>query len=319
MSAVITKDKYKVTNWSEYNKNLKERYNINVWVDADLAKDWYAKKENSIQRKKGKPQDYGNASILFCLSIKYVFKMPYRGCRGFVKGYLQKIGLYLKVPCFSQICKRSEVLGFDKIIATKKKITDISIDSTGLKVHGEGEWKVRKHGASKRRTWMKLHIGTDIETQETVSVLLTTNSIDDGDCVADILTQTEKTGRTINSYRGDGAYDKEKVRKQLYDKKIVQIIPQQTNAIKDKKNREHLEERDEAIARIKQIERKEWKKEIGYHKRSLSETNMFRFKTTFGSNLSSRTTKNQQTEVTVKCYILNKHINLAKPKSCKVA
>ena len=319
MDKIIVKDKYKVSNWSVYNKSLEDRYDINIWVDAELSKDWYIKKDIFIQRKQGKPQEYGDAAILFCLSIKYIFKLPYRGCRGFIKGYFKKIGLDLKVPCISQLCKRSKVLGFDKIIATKKKITDISIDSTGLKVYGEGEWKVRKHGYSKHRTWMKLHIGTDIETQETVSVVLTTNAIDDADCVAALLSQTEKTGRTIKSCRGDGAYDKEKVRKLLYDKKIKQIIPPQTNAVKDKKSREHLQQRDDAIDRMKQIERKEWKKEIGYHKRSLSETNMFRFKTTFGSNLSSRTTKNQQTEVTIKCYILNKHINLAKPKSYKVA
>lgn len=34
---------------------------------------------------------------------------------------------------------------------------DVVADSTGLKVFGEGEWKMRKHGKSKRRTWRKLH------------------------------------------------------------------------------------------------------------------------------------------------------------------
>jgi transposase len=314
----ILKDKYKVSNWSIYNKSLEDRYDINIWVDEDLAKDWYCPKYTNVQRKKGKPQEYGNASILFCLSVKYIFKLPYRGCRGFIKGFFKRIGLDLKVPCVSQLCKRSKVLGFDKIIESKKKITDISIDSTGLKVYGEGEWKVRKHGVGKRRTWMKLHLGTDIETQETVSVVLTTNAIDDAECVEDLIKQTEKTGRTVNSCRGDGAYDKHKVRKHLYEKNIKQIIPPQTNAQQDKKQQLELVERDQAIERMKQIERKEWKKEIEYHKRSLSETNMFRFKTTFGSNLASRTKENQQTEVAVKCCILNKHINLAKPKSYKV-
>ncbi len=34
---------------------------------------------------------------------------------------------------------------------SKGRITDLVIDSTGLKVFGEGEWKGRKHGAEKRR------------------------------------------------------------------------------------------------------------------------------------------------------------------------
>lgn len=315
MDKIILKDQYKVTNWSTYNKSLEDRYDINIWVDEDLSNDWYYKSVKNVQCKKGKPREYSDAAILFCLSIKYIFKFPYRGCRGFIKGFFKRIELDLKVPCVSQLCKRSKVLGFNKIVESKKKITDISIDSTGLKVYGEGEWKVRKHGAGKHRTWMKLHIATDIATQETVAVVLTTNAIDDAECVEELIKQT---GRTINSCRGDGAYDKHKVRKLLYDKQIKQIIPPQINARKDRKQRDELKERDDAISRMKQIERKEWKKEIGYHKRSLSETNMFRFKTTFGSNLSSRTKENQQTEVAVKCCILNKHINLAQPKSYKV-
>lgn len=319
MDKVIVKDKYKVSNWSVYNKSLEAHYDINIWVDADLAKDWYHFTDTSVRLKKGKPKKYGDAAILFCLSIRYIFKLPYRGCRGFIQGYFKTMGLHLKVPSVSQLCKRSKVLGFDKIIGVNKKITDISIDSTGLKVYGEGEWKVRKHGASKRRTWMKLHIGTDVATQETVSVMLTTNAVDDADCVAELLTQTAATGRSINSFRGDGAYDKAKVRKTLYDKNIKQIIPPQTNAIKDKKQRQHLQQRDEAIDTIQQTNRKEWKQTSGYHKRSVSETNMFRFKTTFGAELASRKTNNQHTEVAIKCYLLNKHINLAKPKSYKAA
>jgi hypothetical protein len=38
------------------------------------------------------------------------------------------------------------------------------IDSTGVKVYGEGEWKVRQHGVGKRRTRRKFHFGMDEET-----------------------------------------------------------------------------------------------------------------------------------------------------------
>jgi hypothetical protein len=33
---------------------------------------------------------------------------------------------------------------------SKGRITDLVIDSTGLEVFGEDDWKVRKHGAEKR-------------------------------------------------------------------------------------------------------------------------------------------------------------------------
>ena len=57
------------------------------------------------------------------------------------------------------------------------------VDSTGLKVFGEGEWKMRKHGKSKRRTWRKLHLTVNPDTQEIEAELLTENSGHDADQV----------------------------------------------------------------------------------------------------------------------------------------
>jgi hypothetical protein len=56
---------------------------------------------------------------------------------------------------------------------------ETAIDSTGLKVYGEWEWKVRKHGWSKHRTWRKLHVCIDLASQEILSVELTGNEEDD--------------------------------------------------------------------------------------------------------------------------------------------
>ena len=52
------------------------------------------------------------------------------------------------------------------------------LDSTGLKVYGEGEWEVRQHGYSKRRTWRKLHLGMDEATCEIEAELLTDAGVD---------------------------------------------------------------------------------------------------------------------------------------------
>ncbi|MBK8493449.1 MAG: hypothetical protein IPL49_21890 [Saprospirales bacterium] len=50
-----------------------------------------------------------------------------------------------------------------------------------MKVYGEGEWKARKHGYSKRRTWRKLHIGVDESTGFIHAQTLTKNGKGDGD------------------------------------------------------------------------------------------------------------------------------------------
>ena len=53
------------------------------------------------------------------------------------------------------------------------------VDSTGLKLFGEGEWKVRKHGYSKRRNWRKVHLGLDAGTEQVCAVLMTHRDVDD--------------------------------------------------------------------------------------------------------------------------------------------
>jgi hypothetical protein len=54
-------------------------------------------------------------------------------------------------------------------------------DSMGLKVFGEGEWKVRQHGAGKRRTWLKVHLGVDAEARDVIAVEVTTTAWTQGD------------------------------------------------------------------------------------------------------------------------------------------
>jgi len=315
----MSKDKYKIRDWSAYNKGLEDRGNINIWIPEDMVKQWQYEYGKDEVKKRGGEYVYSDLAIIFCLTIRYVYKLPYRGNRGYIRSLFALLKLSLAIPSISQLCKRSKKLSFDSMVSKKKKITDIAIDSTGLKVYGEGEWKVRKHGAGKHRSWMKLHVAIDIETQEIIGMELTSNSVDDATCAKSIIESIESTERSIRSIRGDGAYDKKKVRKMAYKKNIKQIIPPQRNAVLDRGGKVWMQERDEAIMRLKEIDRKDWKVEVGYHKRSLAETVMFRYKTIHGGQLKSRNIENQKTEVKIKCKILNILINLAKPDSYKVA
>ena len=77
-----------------------------------------------------------------------------------------------------------------------------------LKVFGEGEWKVRQHGYTKRRTWRKLHLSVDSETQEIQAVVLSEASLDDAGAVPVLMDQSTEP---VEQMSGDGAYDKRKV------------------------------------------------------------------------------------------------------------
>jgi len=76
--------------------------------------------------------------------------------------------------------------------------------------------------------------------------------------------------------------------------------------------------RDENLRHIRKHGRRRWKRDSGYHRRSIAETTLFRFKPIFGGNLSARQFDNQPVELFIKCAALNRMIQIAKPDSYQV-
>lgn len=310
----LSKDKYKVSNWPSYNEGLKQRGVLTLWLSADMVKEWEA--QNLKQKSRGGQPRYSEVAIETCLMLRKVYHLPLRQTEGFVSSIFAALKIGAPVPDYTTLSRRSNGLTVKLSAAADGRFTDLVVDSTGLKLYGEGEWKVRKHGADKHRTWMKLHIGVDGESQQIEAFSLTTNAVDDAAEVPGLLKQVRKP---LRSFRGDGAYDKDKVRKALYTDNIEQVIPPQHNAVVDRKKSKHRKQRDEAIEAIKHIGRAAWKVQRDYHRRSLAETVMFRYKTIIGGSLCARKTAHQKTEVAVGCKILNIMLQTAKPKSYKVA
>ena len=297
-----SKKKYHVKNWSEYNKALIKRGSLTLWISEDI-KEWWHGKGHDI---------YSGKAIETMLNFQAAYHLTLRETTGFVRSIFQLMSIDLSVPDYSTISRRAKDLNV-ALRVTQKKITDMILDSTGLKVFGEGEWKVRKYGWSKRRTWKKIHIGID-SLGEIRAVAVTGNDTHDSSVVDDILSQEQAA---INDFYGDGAFDTLKAYQLLLSRGITGIhIPPQKNA-KIKDNSDHP--RDNNLRAIQESTREQWKNSSGYHKRSLVETLMYRFKTTFGDHMSSRTDDRQKNEVLVKCNILNVFHSLGVPESYAVA
>ncbi|GLR09569.1 hypothetical protein GCM10007905_22890 [Mixta theicola] len=64
------------------------------------------------------------------------------------------------------------------------------IDSIGLKVFGEGEWIVKKHGKERRRIWRKLHLAAGSKTHEIVCAYLSLNNVMDSEAFTGLIRQT---------------------------------------------------------------------------------------------------------------------------------
>lgn len=301
---------YKITNWREYNESLVSRGDITVWFSEDALKSW----EHPNDRVKvGRPFVYSDTAVECLLTIRELFKLPYRQTEGFGRSLTELLQVDVAIPDFTSLAKRAAKLGISLAVANKRGPIDIVVDSTGLKVFGEGEWKMRTHGKSKRRTWRKVHLTVDPDTHEIIAEVLTENSGHDADQVEPMLAQIDQP---VETFYGDGSYDKWKVYGALDGRNIQSVIPPQHNA-KIKQHGNATSEplpRDEAIRGIRRLGRKGWKQEVGYHLRSLAETAMFRLKQTFGDKLKNRKLDNQKTESRIRCKILNRFTRIGLPQ-----
>ncbi|KAA6313684.1 hypothetical protein EZS27_035580 [termite gut metagenome] len=276
----------------------------------------------SKKQKKVGEQTYSDSIIQCCLLLRFNYGLKLRQSRGFMQSLFLLMGKnHFAVPDYSTLCRRQKSLpvAIRNRLESGEKLA-IGIDSTGLKVYGEGEWKVRKHGWSKHRTWRKLHVCIDLDTQEILSVELTGNEEDDASVGSKML-----EGKTSNILRfhGDGAYDKFGFREVL-GSGIEQIIPPPKNAVIQKANGkkplpDYLMQRNGAVEYINKHGLESWKKQNSYHRRSLNEVVMFRYKTIFNGKLDARTFENQKTEVKIKCLTLNKFIGIGMPHAYKVS
>lgn len=147
---------------------------------------------------------------------------------------------------------------------SKDKAVHIVVDSTGVKVYGEGEWQVRKHRRGKRRTWRKLHLGVDEATGEILAAVVTTNDVADCEVLSQLL---DAIAEDIAQVTGDGAYDTQECYDAIDQRGASAAIPPRRNAkIWQHGNRKAPPHpRDENLRRIRKVGRKRWKQESGYH------------------------------------------------------
>ena len=287
---------------------------VTIWLDENTLAQWYYQGP----RTAGGLFRYSEQCIQAALALKAVFRLAFRQTQGLIQSLLDVMKMELQVPSYTQLCRRQATLKpFSAPVPTNDAPLEpihLVIDSTGLKVYGEGEWKVKKHGADKRRTWRKLHLALDEATNEIHAVELTINAISDADMAGPLVTNITYP---IARLSGDGAYDQVKVYEALETRQIAPVIPPRSNAViwTDKAGNALIHPRNESVTKIDCVGLAEWKRQIGYHRRSKAETGMFRWKTTFGERLSTRLLANQQAEAHVKANCLNRFTKLGMPKA----
>jgi IS5 family transposase len=313
MSKPTEKAVYRIRNWREYNRALIRRGSLTVWVDQESLDAWNYQGPSQW----GGQYVYSDSAIQCLLTIRAVFHLPLRATQGMAESIFELMGLDLEVPHYSTLCRRAADLRVD-LARTGKGPLHLVLDSTGLKVYGEGEWKVRKHGSSRRRTWRKLHLAIDAETHAIQAVAVTEANVDDAEEVDHLLKPID---REVASAAADGADDKRKVYRVREPRTGRILIPPRRNARiwRHGNTAGPPLARDENLRHIRRVGRRAWERESGYHIRSLAETGVLRMKVIFGGHLASRRSERQVTEGAIRGRALNIMTHLGMPDSYKVA
>jgi hypothetical protein len=309
----IPRQRHKVTNWAEYDAALRRRGSLTVWFTDEAIAAWRA----APRPTQGGQPWYSPLAILTALTLRAVFRLALRQTEGLIGSILRLLGLDLAVPDHTTLSRRAETLEVPRLRSGSEPV-HLLVDSTGLKLCGQGEWLAEKHGTKKRRSWKKLHLGADADTGRIVAAELTGTDVDDGSRVGPLLDQVDGP---VASFTGDGAYDRDDVYAGVAARhpKAAIVVPPRSSAVPSDMAATAPTRRDQHLQCIAERGRRGWQKASGYNWRALIEADVSRHKRVIGDGLRSRTDGCQATEVAIAVRVLNRMLDLGRPEYVRIA
>jgi DDE family transposase len=310
----IPRQRYRVTNWAEYDAALRQRGSLTIWFTEEAIAAWNAEPRTT----RGGQSRYSVLAIKTALTLRAVFRLALRQTEGLIGSILRLLGIDLALPDHSTLSRRAETLEVRIPCRSSRGPVHLLVDSTGLQLCGAGEWLVEKHGTRRRRSWRKLHIGVDADTGQILAAELTNCDVDDGSQVEPLLGQITDP---LASFIGDGAYDQtciyDTIAKRDPDAEV--IIPPRSTAVPSEMAESAPTQRDRHLQSIAKHGRMGWQKRSGYTRRALVEAAISRLKRVIGNGLRSRTEHRRATEVAIAVHALNRMLELGRPKSVRTA
>ena len=205
------------------------------------------------------------------MTLRLVFRLPLRQAEGFLRSVLSLMNVHLEAPDHTTLSRRSQHLDVRFHLVPADERLHLIVDSTGLSIVGEGEWAAVRNGGRGTRSWKKLHFGVD-GSGAIVAHVLTDGSADDATAA---LTLIEAVEGNISRFTADGAYGTVAIYEATGARGATVVVPPTKTAAVSRR-RPRASARDCTILRIKQVGRRQWKKEVGYHQQARVENAFFR-------------------------------------------
>jgi len=232
--------------WKKYNSQLKQRASLQIWLSEEVIKGW---REKGRRGKRGRPFLYSEKAILFMVAIGSLFHLPLRQTEGFVGSLFEMIGVKLNVPSYTTICRRRVRKGLMEKVRRMVHVEGMGkegmvliLDSSGLKVMGEGEWRGR--GERKRKGWIKVHVAVDGSSKKILNFVVTKENVHESKVFGELIEWVRGSVREVIM---DGAYDKRCVWERIRKEEMKGVIKVRRDARKGMN-----EKRDEVIRWIRE-------------------------------------------------------------------
>jgi hypothetical protein len=292
-----------VRDWHKYNKELVNRGKIHFWVRPKVFKSWNAKKK----KRNGHPFVYGDEVIKAMCYIRFKFHLSLRETEGFFLSVITLMKSLRKIPCYTQLCRRMKGLSLPRELLNKREVTDIVLDTTGLKAYGEGEWRAEKYGG--KRSWRKLHLVLDLKSGKLILAEVSQEHVHDTSYLEQALERANRKGGKVLI---DGIADSRRCYEMAGKCNKRLLTPPKKGAVIRKEK--GYERRNEAVKIIRglggdKLGRSIWAKLVGYNQRVIAESMMSRWKRLYGGSLRSHCEIRKKAEVTIKALMINEMID----------
>ena len=256
------KVQYRVINWAEYNESLRQRGDLTIWVSEEAQSVWSAPRRTS----RGGQRRYSDLAIETCLMLRTAYHLGLRQTQGLMGSIGTLMGLDIRVPDYSTLSRRANGVSIAQVMRQAGSVPiHLLVDSTGLKIFGEGEWLAQKHNTKGiRRRWRKLHLGLDLASGAIVCAALTHDNVGDSTALPSLLDQLDAP---VTGFLADGAYDGASTRnllRQRYGETLDVVIPPPKDAVIRLQSARDATVRDRHIAQIRSNGRMAWQTATGY-------------------------------------------------------
>ena len=260
-------------NWAAYEKSLRRRGDLTIWFDESAIGAWNARPtghpggQRRYSTRCGAPGDPDGPDPAHGVPSRPQADRRLRSLADRLDGPRARDDDPVRMD-HTTLSRRSGALEVQRHVNQHRGPIHLVIDSTGLKIVGDGEWHAYKHRTSnKRRSWRKLHLAVRSDGFVEASVL--TESAADDAVVGEALIDGLEV--PVASFRGDGAYDTRAFYAALGrvgTSDIDIVIPPGRRAAPSRAATGTWRQRNEAIVRIDQVGRRQWRKEAGAHQQA---------------------------------------------------